>query len=299
MEQSLSMVSFPLNASQSLKEIAGRVFDQMDVSERTCMQYKAEIGPLIEWLGCRSIEATTLLQWKKHLRNRTDIATATKAKQLTLAKVFFRELYRHGALQKDITVGVRGFRVTKLHKRPPISDEHLNLVLNYVNQPECDLRIAVIIGLMYRQGLRRIEVARLTVEDFDLAAKIVRILGKGREDKEAIDLHPLTIDVVNHYLLATKIKSGPLLPSPYNQGKSLTSNAIWRLITRMHSQLGITASPHAYRKKFITRLIHRTDLNILEIASYSRHQSVETVRVYYERLSKEKTLPKYYRAMTD
>jgi len=281
-----------------LQDKVAAIFQQMDLSESTIAQYQSESVVFISWLEKRTLHLGTLLEWKKYLKGRPDLAIATKAKQLTIARCLFREMYRLGLLPKDLSVGVRGFKVKKLHRTTPITEAELSCVLGYIETDTADPRARVAITLMYRQGLRRVELARLQIEDIDLSKKTARVLGKGQDDYTPIDLHPITVSVLDAYLVSNDLKSGPLFPSPYKPGLSLTENAIWRLITKVHDKFGINATPHAYRKAFVTALIQRTNLNILEVAEYTRHASVETVRIYYSRLDKEKTLPAYYDALS-
>lgn len=149
---------------------------------------------------------------------------------------------------------------------------------------------------MYYQGLRRVEVGRLRVEDFNPHTKTLLVWGKGRDDKEAVDVHPSMAAILSAYLRHTRLKSGPLFPSPKGQGAGLSSNMIYRIVIAVHQRLGITKNVHAYRKAFTSRLID-AGMNLLEVQSYTRHKDVSQLEVYYDRLDKTRTLRRYYRAL--
>lgn len=280
----------------ALPEGVGAIIDGMDVAEATRGQYRREIRVFLEWLDGGSLHPNTLVAFKKHLKARTDIGAGTKAKYLSVARAFLRELYRLQLIPTDITTNVKGIGVTRQHKRSPLNEDEIHRVFAYLNSDDADPRARVIIALMYLQGLRRVEVARLRVEDFDRESKTLAVLGKGKDDYERVDLHPRMVELLVAYLKAEGRKSGPLLASPYRDGAHLSSNAIWRIAMRAHRAVGLSdRNLHGWRKSFTTRLI-RTGMNLMEVQGFTRHASVQMLQVYYQRLEREKTLPTYYQA---
>ena len=242
-----------------------------------------------------TLTPTILLDWKRRLQTRTDIGTGTKKKYLNVARVLLRELHRwHPDRIPDLVTGVRGFRVNQIHKRNPITDDDLRRVWDFLYS-ESDLRLMVIIGLLYYQGLRRVELSRLLVEDFNRESKTLLVHGKGRDDKEPVDLHPRMLEILVAYLDEYALRSGPLFPSRRRLGFGLSSNMIWRMVMAIHKQLGVAKNVHAYRKVFTSKLIE-SGMNLLEVRQYTRHRDVTQLQVYYDRLDKNKTLPTYYEA---
>ncbi len=285
----------PDDSEWGLQEKAAFVFECLDVSENTCRQYQREVKPFLQLVADRDghIGPTTLLDWKRRLGRRADIGTATKRKYLNVARVLLRELHRWGVIP-DFTKGVKSFQVTRVHKRTPITDEELERLWEYLDSA-ADTRTRAIIGLLYYQGLRRIEVTRLRVEDIHRDTKTLLVHGKGRDDKEPCDLHTQMVTLLVEYLDAYELRSGPLFPSRERPSKGLSSNMIWRIVTEVHRRLGIRKNIHAYRKLFTSKLIE-AGLNLLEVQQYTRHRDTSQLQVYYDRLDKAKTLDKYYAA---
>lgn len=272
------------------------VINSMDVSECTRLQYQREVRRLLEWLAGRQLYPNVLLDWKKHLRARVDIGTGTKAKYLSVARALFRELYRLQLIPLDVTVGVKGFKVHKIHKRAPLTDAEIATAISFVNDlGEC-VRDRALVALLLYQGLRRVELTRLRVEDFNKEEKILLVLGKGQDDRIAANLHPRSLEVLDAYLKWAELKSGALFPSPRSPYASLSGSALWRIIMRIHQRLGLhDRNAHAWRKAFTTRLI-QSGMNLLEVQGYTRHASLQMLQVYYNRLESSKTLPAYYAA---
>lgn len=272
------------------------VIDSMDVSECTRLQYHHDIRHLLAWLGERQLYPNVLLDWKKHLRDRVDIGTGTKAKYLSVARAFFRELYRQRLIPLDVTAGVKGFKVDRAHKRPPLADAEIDSAIAFIKDDGESARDRAIIALLLYQGLRRVELTRLRVEDFNKAEKGLMVLGKGQDDRVSVNLHPRSLAALEKYLACAELKSGSLFPSPKAPQSSLSSSALWRIVMRVHKRLGLQRrNAHAWRKAFTTRLI-QSGMNLLEVQGYTRHASLQMLQVYYNRLESAKTLPVYYAA---
>ena len=272
------------------------VLDGMDLSDSSRRQYLREIRVFANWLAGSALYPNVLRDFKKHLKARTDIGAGTKAKYLNVARSFLREAFRLQLLPVDITANVKGIRVTRQHKRKPITDDEIARVFEFLDSEAADPRARVIIALMYLQGLRRVEVGRLRVDHYDRHGRTLMVRGKGHDDLLSVDLHPRMANILDAYLKESGLKSGPLLPSREKPGEKLSSSMIWRIAFGVHRKLGLDArNLHSYRKAFVTRLI-RTNMPLLDVMTYSRHQTVEMLSIYYRRLEKEKTLPTYYAA---
>lgn len=83
---------------------------------------------------------------------------------------------------------------------------------------EC-LRLRAIIALLLYQGLRTVEICRLDVADVDTATGRLQVLGKGRDDKEYIFLHPQTAKALKTYHKASHVKDGSLFYSLWGKTK--------------------------------------------------------------------------------
>ena len=279
-----------------LQPMVDFLFDHLDVSDNTRTQYRREVRPFLAWLRRTraTVDPTTLIRWKRHLQSRTSIGSGTKNKYLNVARVLLRELHRWYPHQiPDLNTGIKSFQVARIHKRIPLRDDQIRRIWNHL-EAEGDPRTNAIIGLFYYQGLRRVEVSRLTVEDFNTDTRTLLVHGKGRDDKEPVDLHPRMVKLLRTYLRKANLRSGWLFPSR-KTGNGLSSNMIWRIVMRVHRDLDIPNNVHSYRKAFTSKLIE-SGLNMLEVRAYTRHRDVSQLQIYYDRLNKRKTLRRYYSA---
>jgi len=280
---------------------AERVFDLLDVTEATRSDYKARISMFLGFIGERSFNRNSYLDFKRHLVDRTDLTVSTKNKYLASARVFLKELNRQGFLPADITQNIKGFSQNKKHKKDGLNDGEITLLSERMSQlpnNPVNTRLKAILCLLTLQGLRQVEITRLDMADLDLVSKKAFVQGKGRDDKEPIDLHPKTVETLRDYLKNNKIKRGALFQSNSNNSKSrrLTTRGLRLIVKGILGELGIEKTIHGFRHYFTTTLIKNYKGDLLEVASYTRHKSLEMLQVYFDKVKKDADLPRFYKA---
>ncbi len=133
-----------------------------------------------------------MIGYKRSLSN-TEYSVATKNKYLIAARIFLKEAYRTGYLQRDLTVNIRGFRQSLTHKKDGLTDHEIQLIQQYcqsLDKHYTNLRLKAITALLIYQGLRQIEICRLDVSHLQLGSRKILIQGKGQHDKDVVWLHP-------------------------------------------------------------------------------------------------------------
>lgn len=295
-----SLVPLGLEANEVQRRVAG-VFDLLDVSENTRQDYKYRIGLFVDFVKERGFNHNSFLDFKRLLASKTDLSVATKNKYLATAKIFLKELNRQGVLPMDTTQNIRTFSQDKKHKRDGLSEAEIGLLGQKVREMPTNAkttRLRAILSLLALQGLRQIEIVRLDVKDIDLVGKKALVQGKGRDDKEPIDLHPETVAALRDYLKLNKIADGVLFSSQSNnhRNRQLTTRSIRDIVKATLKEAGIDKTTHGFRHYFTTTLVKKFKGDLLEVSQYTRHKSLEMLQVYYDRLKKETDLPRFYNA---
>jgi len=283
------------------RERAEKVFDLLDVSEATRQDYKYRIGLFLDFTNKRGFNRNSFLEFKRALAERTDLAVSTKNKYLATAKIFLKEANRQGALPADITQNIKTFSQNKKHKRDGLNDEEIKKLTEAIQglpETQQNARLKAILSLLVFQGLRQIEITRLDIKDIDFISKTAFIQGKGQDDKEPINLHPEAIRALQSYLKSNKIADGALFTSQSNNSKNqrLTTRALRGIVKETLNALGIEKTTHGFRHYFTTTLIKTYKGDLLGVAQYTRHKSLEMLQVYNDNIKKEADLPRYYRA---
>ncbi len=285
----------------TLQDKAFQILDGLDVGDTTRSDYKARIPLFLEYVRDNGFNRDSFLQFKRCLASRKDISVPTKAKYLSVARVFLRELHRQGIAPVDVTVNVKSFQQTKKHKRYGLKQEEIGLLMEKLEakppSPE-NARLRAIIALLVFQGLRQIEIIRLDVEDIELPRKTALIHGKGRDDKEPIDLHPRTVQSLGSYMDYCGIRSGALFVSRSNNSLNhrITTKSLREIVKGFLKELQIENTTHGFRHYFTTKLIEHFSNDLLTVQKFTRHKSVETLQVYNDNISHRENLPKYYQA---
>ncbi len=293
--------SQPLPGFTQAKANAQAIYDSLDVSENTRQDYKTRIQSFLEFIKDQEVNHNLFLEYKRSLAQHSDLSVATKNKYLAAARIFLKEVCRRGMLPTDITQNIKGFRQDKKHKRDGLNNDEIITLVEKLNSlphtPRTD-RIKAIIVLLTLQGLRQVEIIRLNISDIDLVGKRAFIQGKGRDDKEPVDLHPETVRLLKEYMGSNNVKDGALFTSRSNNSRNLriTTRSIRSIAKTLLNDLGIDKTVHGFRHYFITTLVDKFGGNLLDVAQYSRHRSLEMLQIYYDRVRKQHDLPKYYKA---
>ena len=222
------------------------------------------------------------------------LSRATAARKLAAARTFLRYLRREGLIDDDPGLLV----VTpKRDIRMPAhlsESEMLALLDAPVGDTPLSRRDRAILELFYASGLRLSELTGLDVDDVNLSARMVRVLGKGRKER----IIPFNVSTANAIRVYLKDRDGltrgrdrqdrrarpsrPQEPLFVNyRGGRLTVRSVDRLVRRYvaasSARMGI--SPHALRHSFATHLLQR-GADLRAIQELLGHASLSTTQRY-------------------
>jgi len=223
------------------------------------------------------------------------LTRASAARKLAAVRTFLRYLRREGVIEDDPGALVA---TPKRDLRMPAhlsEDEMSALLAAPAGDTPLSRRDRAILELFYASGLRLSELTGLDLDDMNLSAKMVRVLGKGRKER-IVPFNGSTAKAVREYLKdreslvrgvrlqPDRPRNGPPRGGPRvrtsdplfvnHRGGRLTVRSVDRLVRRYvaasSSRLGI--SPHALRHSFATHLLQRgADLRaIQELLGHAR-----------------------------
>lgn len=280
-----------------------KLFANLDISENTRNEYGARIKLFIAFVQRNGFTKNSYLEYKRYLAKRTDLSISTKNKYLIVARVYCKELHRQGYLPMDITQNIKSFQQSRKHKRDGFTEDEVQRILGYLQSlPESHAtwRIKALLCLLMLQGLRQIEVIRLNINDLDLASQTALIQGKGQDDKEIIDLHPVTASALKSYIKKYRVADGALFTSNSNRNRfeRLDTRTIRNILKPIFQELGIEKTVHGFRHYFTSKLIQSYKGDLLSVAQYTRHKSLETLQIYNDNIRRKEDLPRYYQTFS-
>ena len=277
------------------------IFDSLDISENTKQDYLARLPYFLGFASRDGITRNLLLNYKNYLRSRTDLSVASKNKYLAVARLTLKELYRQGFISIDLSLNVKAFQQSQKHRVDGLTDEEVARLYEHINgMPESfnTIRLKALIALLLNQGLRQIEICRLNISDVDIVGKRIYVLGKGRDDREPIHLHPNTTKAVQAYIKASRVKDGPLFTSLWGQtrGDRLSVRGLRFIIKSLLDEIDIHRTVHGFRHTFTTKLIKAYRGDLTTVARFTRHRNLETLVVYNDEINHSTNLGQYYDA---
>lgn len=277
-----------------------QIFANLDVSENTRQEYSSRIKLFAQFVQERNFNKNSYLEYKRHLSQKTDLTVSTKNKYLIVARVYCKELHRQGFIPLDITQNIKSFKQSRKHKKDGLTEEEVQKILTYLQNHEeirDTCRKKALLSLLILQGLRQIEIVRLNVTDIDTVSKVALVQGKGQDDTEAIDLHPVTVSALRDYLKQYRIADGALFTSTSNNSRNqrLTTKSIRNIINPLLRSLEIGKTVHGFRHYFVTQLVKEYKGDLLSVIRYSRHKSIEMVQIYDDSVKHKADLPRFYK----
>ncbi|MBN1212442.1 MAG: tyrosine-type recombinase/integrase [candidate division Zixibacteria bacterium] len=141
----------------------------------------------------------------------------------------------------------------------------------------------LMIALFYVTGIRREELARIKLADFDKKRGLLTVVGKGNKER-LVPVGDKTLEDLYRYLpLREAFVSG--LSSPASQlflnrrGGALSMRSINRLVNKFARLEGISFTPHTLRHSFATHLLEN-GADLMLIKEMLGHASLSTTQKY-------------------
>jgi integrase/recombinase XerC len=146
-------------------------------------------------------------------------------------------------------------------------------------------RDRAIVRLLYDLALRREEVCRLDVTDYDRERGTLAVRGKGRTEKEPLTLPTPTRAALDAWLAERPAGAEALFVAldHAHRGHRLTGQAVYALVRGLGDLAGLRARPHGLRHAAVTAALDATGGDVRRVARFSRHKKVETLLIYDDR----------------
>jgi site-specific recombinase XerD len=167
------------------------------------------------------------------------------------------------------------------------SDELIALLTACATDPSpAGVRDAAIISLLYTTGLRRDEIVRLDLADYDVTTERLVVRGKGGKQRTSYVLGGAAQALADWQRLRGQ-DAGPLFWPILYTGKlrprRLTAQAIYNLLGKRGKQGGLEHfSPHDLRRTFVSDLLD-AGADIATVAKLAGHANVATTARYDRR----------------
>lgn len=220
--------------------------------------------------------------WVK-LLSKNENGARSVARKLSAVRGFYRFLMERGWAKDDPTERVPLPKLPQtLPKALSVADVK-KLLLAPIGSTPAEVRLRLIIQLLYATGLRVSELCGLTLDAVaDGEGVVLRVTGKGGKTR-MVPLGEVAAHTLREYMALARPKlrgaHGPWLlasPTGYNP---LSRVRIFQLLKEAGERVGVEVSPHHLRHTFATHLL-QNDADLRAVQVMLGHASLNTTQIY-------------------
>ncbi|TRU09117.1 MAG: integrase [Microcystis aeruginosa Ma_MB_F_20061100_S19] len=183
---------------------------------------------------------------------------------------------------------VKGEKLSAYRDTSGVDSETFKRVLSGIDRTSLKgVRDYALMMLLWSNALRRSEVSKANIGDFDPTAKTLRIYGKGRgNNAETVSLGIGTVTAIEAWLSARgEVNPDKSLFCSINPGYRdgrLSTQGIYDIVKDRCQDAGISKvmSPHRIRHSSITAALEATGGDVRRVQKLSRHSSLNTLLIY-------------------
>lgn len=212
------------------------------------------------------------------------VSNSSINRKVASLKAYYKFLLKIEAIESSPLAKHKALKVAK-KIQIPFSENEVDVVLYKLKDVDdfTSLRDLLIVELLYGTGMRRSELADLTLSSVDFSQKTIRIVGK-RNKERIVPLLPSVLETLSRYLYVrddyvSREQSEPLLIT--KSGVKLYSTLVYRTINHYFRETSdkLKTSPHILRHSFATHLLNQgADLNVVK--ELLGHSSLASTQVY-------------------
>lgn len=217
---------------------------------------------------------------------------ATAKKMMCALKRVLREARKLGLMNAEsyaIAVELPSIKSSKKLRGRALSQQEITALMDVctLDPTPQGTRDAALIAILRGAGLRRAEVVKLTLKDFNASTSAVEVRG-GKGDKDrTVYLSDEAIAFVEDWLTLRGRRPGPLL-CPIRKGgeievRHMTPQAVLLILQKRAQEAGVASfSPHDFRRTFCSDLLD-AGVDIVTVQKLAGHASPVTTSKYDRR----------------
>ena len=269
-------------------------------AENTQKTYAALLGKFTSWAEVhqlndwRQVRLSHLMSFLQHERER-NLATEEKGspRRLSSESVYLeiaalRAFYRFAENEKFLPLNVaENLSLPRRWQRLPrslTSQEIDQLLQPHIPETPSSLCDQAVLELAYGCGLRLAELRNIRLEQLQLVAGFINVIGKGNKER-VVPVGRKAVAALEHYLEAGRpklvTKRSPAAVFLTQRGTPFSAVTLWLRIKKrvLHAGVSRSVTPHMLRHSFATHLLeHGADLRVIQ--ELLGHASIGTTEIY-------------------
>jgi integrase/recombinase XerC len=258
-------------------------------SERTVKAYgddlrsfEAFFKNLDDQLSWESVDSDVIRSWMESMMDKGNTATSIN-RRLSAVRSLYRFALSRGIVERDPAHGLKGPKGKKLLPQYLRESEMDRLLADDMWTDEMDdLRARTIILMFYSTGIRLSELTGLDDASVDLAARQLKVRGKGNKER----LIPFGSELQKVLRLYTERRDAET-PSDSqaffvgDDGQRMTSQQVRQIVQHHLSRVTTMKkrSPHVLRHTFATAMLNN-EAGIESVKKLLGHSKLSTTEIY-------------------
>ncbi len=231
---------------------------------------------------------TLTLRYKNHMTD-SGLKSATIARRLSTLRSLTQLARLQGLISWKIEIAnpkvetyrdTRGVRASGFQKLTKHAERRNDVK---------GIRDRAILYLLHDLALRRSELIGLDREDLDLTNRTIRILGKGKTDKQTLSLPERTAQALAAWVEIRGDEPGALFTNLHRSdqiaGTRLSGTSLYRIVQGLGEKTDQKVTPHKIRHTAITQAVKKAQeagLDVTRVLHFSRHANLKTLQTYID-----------------
>ena len=273
-----------MQISEAIEQFRQYIATERRLSKGTVVNYMNDVNALVEYAGVTEVEdlsARLIRSWQMSLLDSGKKASTVK-KMLSSISAWFKFMHRQGWVTSAVMAKIKP---PKTSRRLPVFFKVYEVEKIYSADTFPDdyfgFRDKMVLRMLYETGMRRSELAGLTLDRIDINNRFIKVLGKGNKER-IIPVEAELLNALNQYL-AAKEEAFPGNPDLLlsQKGKKLSTSQIYGIVRHYMSSLSSAprVSPHVFRHSFATHMLNE-GANIDAIKELLGHTDLMATEIY-------------------
>ncbi len=259
------------------------------LSDNSLMSYSSDLAKFITFLeknkihDLNDVDATIMLAWLVDLAKK-GLSAKSRARHI----ITIRGLYKFLVAEKKITKSpLKDIDIPKIGLALP-KIMSINEVATLLDAPDIrkplGMRNSAMMEIMYGAGLRVSELIALRLQDINLDANFVRVMGKGSKER-LVPIGSKARTITQKWIKEGRTPHLNKISSPYlfvaRAGKPMTRQSFWKIIKKyaLAANISKNITPHTLRHSFATHLLEG-GADLRSVQTMLGHSDISTTQIY-------------------
>jgi len=227
-----------------------------------------------EW---QDVESDTLNLFVMGLRHK-GVSSRSIRRYLSSIRGFFTFLVQQGILAENCVISIKTPKIDQVLPKTIDFDDLIKMT-TLSSELYSELRVVVMIELMYSCGLRVSELVGIDINDLDLEEGFVRVKGKGGKTRFS-PIGRSAIDAVEMYLSRRpSCENDALFVNAKNH--RIGPRTVQNIVKKRALEVGVTVNvhPHMLRHAAATHFLQSSH-DLRSVQEFLGHKSIKSTQVY-------------------